>query len=540
MLKNALNFLKKTRSVTATISAALIFFLGYNTYLVDHSLENLKFALSKAENIRTIEDAQKLAPLLDYSLISEITSGRIHPGSFTNIELAKDILTKTKTVSQVNDAKFVLKEVVIRREKQRAWFLFLLDSANKIFLPVTKKFSLIAIQVKVKYIEYRISKEKNKAVLQEQYYKLACLYTQLSKFNLAKLNYRMAISLGPATELARKARFNLAWNDKTRGNLDDSMRQFEELVKTSAKDELDVLSQVQFADVLNKKGDYQRAVDIYEYVVSSGQPGTEISKAVAFKAGYSYLYDLKEYDKAKETFDKLKSISKNEDLGKFIENSVMPSVVAEYRKGGFLPLAEGYRTSSAEKYHEAIKNFDKIIEMSPDDALSFVGKALAYLWLNEPGKALDYASRAVRLLPNNELASVNLVYIYMRLGMYDDAVRESKRLILEIPNSVIGYYNLGYAEVIKGHLENAVVAFGQAIKYNPYFVPAYNNLGWCEWKLKHSASAIEAFEKAVQIDPRFFDAVFNLAVAYNHIGRYEDAAKLFKKVLEIKPDYKAK
>jgi len=529
-------FIKKTYKISAAVVGVVVFFLVYHIYLVDNSLNNLRLTLDRANEVKTFKDAKRLADMLDYSLITEVTRTRIEASSFSRIELAKDILNKTQDISQLDDARFVLQEVVAEKEKARSPFLVALDKINKIFAPFSRKFAQVKLAGRIKSLQYTISVTQDKVKLQKQYYELASLYTELLRFHDARLAYQEVMALDPRSDLARKSQFNIAWNEKKLGNLADSEKTFLELAKTMPKSDLGILSQFQVADILSKKGNYAQAIDVYRQVAFK-QPESELGKIAEFKTGYTYLYDLKDYAKAKDTFDKLKVSTAGTNISVYIGNKAIPAVLAQYRQEGFRPLIDGYKTSALSKYEEALKIFDKILALAPRDSTTFAGKALAYLWLNDPDKALNFAREAIRFSPKDEISSANLTYIYIQLKMYDEAIKESKRLISDFPNSLISYYNLGYSCVMTNQLEDAVYAFKEAVRIDPTFVMAYNNLGWCNWKLKRPALAIEAFEKAVKLDPSFFDALFNLAVVYNHIGRYNDARRLFMRVLELKPTH---
>ena len=534
MIRGIISFLKQTYKIVTVTMAVVIFFLVYHIYLVDHSLDNLRLALDRAGEVKTFEDAKRLAYMLDYSIISEVTQRQIQVSTFSRIELAKDILNKTQDISQLEDARFVLREAVVEKEKSRPPFLVALDRVNKIFAPLSQKFAWIKMEGRIKSLELMISLTQDKAMLQKQYYELAGLYTGLSHFKRANKIYQKVIALSPQTDLAKKSQFNIAWNEKKQGNLAESEEAFEKLAKIAPNSDLGVLSQFQVADILNKKGSYNEAVDLYQ-AVALNQPKTELAQIAEFKRGYTYLYDLKDYKKAKETFDSLKIFARGSNLNKYIDNKALPNVLNRYRREGFLPLIEGYKGSSSLKYKEALKTFDEILVMSPDDGVVFAGKALAYFWLDDPDKAIQFAKKAVKSSPRNEIASANLAYIYIRLKLFEEAISESKRFIADAPGSVMGYYNLGIGYVMTNKLEEAVTAFRKAIKVDPRFVMAYNNLGWCCWRLRRHALAIEAFEKAVKLNPNFFDALFNLAVVYNSIDRYEEAKKLFTKVLKLEP-----
>lgn len=533
MVNLIINFLKKSYKILVVILAAILFFLGYNTYLIDRSLVNLRFALDRISDVKTLEDAKELASILDYSLFTEVSSSDLKTSKISRIELVKDILTNPKSTSQLEVAKYTLKNLIESKEKERPPMLVILD---KIFALRAAKVAKGKLENQVKYLKEKLVTLKDKDELQEVYFELANIYTQLLEFDKAKETYRTVIELDPEAKLAKRSQFNLAWNEKLQGNLDEAIKMFENLSQTAGEEKLITFSKYQMAEIYKKKGDYLKAVAIYQEIAGQ-QYDEDLSNMAWLQTGYTYLYDLKEYEKTKEIFDRTKELLKGTEVARQIEKIALPEVLIQYREAGFKLLKEGYEKSLPEKYKEATKFFDKALEIDAKDGLSYIGKALAFLWLNDPDRALGFAKRAVKLLPQDEVASVNLGYIYIQLGIVDEAIIEYKRFISVNPFTVYGYYNLGYAYTIQNRLEDAIYAFTQATKINPKFILAYNNLGWCHWQLNQYNQAIEAFEKALGVNPNFLDALFNISTVYKLIGKYEDAKKRFEKILKIDPTH---
>ncbi len=531
-----ISFLKKTYKVLIVIFAAIIFFLGYNTYLVDRSLANLKITLGKVSDAKTLQDAQRLAAALDYSLITEVTDRQLKASNIARIEMAKDILSSPQDMSQLKDAQFAIQEVIKQKESQRPAILVALDKIGGIFAPAAAKISEAQLEEQAKYLQERIKALKDKDRLQEAYYDLANIYTKIPDFARAKEAYLKAIDLNTSSKLARKCRFILAWNEKRQGNFEKALKDFESLSQAAGEDKLAMLSKYQMADTYRKKGDYQKAAEIYQEVGAEGQD-KDLASLAEFRAGYTYLYDLKDYEKARQIFDKVKDEFKGTSISGHIKDTAMPSLLAQYCKEGFILLKQGYESSNLEKYKEAQRYFDQALQAEPDNGTAYTGKALASLWLNDREKAIEFARRAVELAPNKEITSVNLGFIYLRLGLVDEAIKEYQRFIATNPFTANGYYNLGYAYIVQNKLNEAVVAFHQAGKINPKLAYAYNNKGWCLWKLGRYAEAVEAFQSAIVSKPDFVDARFNLGAVYRMLGRYRDAKTNFSDILKIDSQY---
>ena len=529
-----LSLLKKTYKILIVLVLAIIFFLGYNIYLIDHSLVNLKITLNKVNNAKTLEEVKKLASALDYSLLTEISSQKLQSGSIAKIELAKDILSNSQDTSRLQDVKFALQEVIKQREKERPAVLVVLDKVASVVTTGIKNISKPKLEDQARSLKERIETLRGKDELQTAYYELGNIYTQLSDFSKAKDAYEKAIALNPESNLAKKSQFNLSWDEKQQGNLDEAIKGFEKLAESSGEERFLNFSKYQIAEIYRKKGDYEKAIAVYQEIASKGGD-REIAQLSNFQVANTFLYDLKEPDKAREAFEKTKALFKGSNIAAYIEEMMVPHIVSWYCAEGFRLLQEGYKFSYTEKYKEADSYFDKAIEINPRHADSFTGKAICFLYSKNLDKALEFARKAVELSPYDETASVNLGYIYIEMGMINKAIIECKRFIAVDPKSYYSYYNLGCAYVTQNRIQEAIPLFLQVTKINPQFVFAHNNQGWCLWYTGKYGEALEAFERAVQIDPKFVDALFNLGVTYEAIGRYRDAKEKFIAVLEVDP-----
>ena len=528
--------LKKTYIVLIVLALVVIFFLGYNMYLIDYSLANLKLALNQVNDIKTSEEAKNLASALDYSLFNEIASETLQSGNIAKIELAKDILNKSQDANRLKDVKFALQEVIKQKEKERSAVLIALDKLSSLVAPGERKISKAKLEGQARDSREKIGTLSDRDELQNAYYVLANTYTQLSEFEKAKEAYERAIALNLDSNLAKKSRFNLAWNEKNRGNLDEAIKEFEKLSQTPGEEKLASFSKYQLAETYRKKEDYEKAVTIYREIAGENKELAQISN---LQTGTTLLYDLKQSDKAKEVFDESKTLFKGTDFAAHTEDTMTARLVSQYRIEGFKLLGESYGSGSSYgvRYRDAVAYFDKALAIDPGDAVSYAGKAICLLSLNEPDKALEFARKAVELAPDNEISSVNLGYIYTEMNMANKAITECKRFISLNLNSSYSYYNLGRAYAGQSRIEEAISALRQATKINPQFAFAYNNLGWCLWQLGNYGEAIEAFENALRLQPKFLDALFNLGATYEVIDRYEDAKRKFQAVLEINPQY---
>lgn len=553
--------IKKTYKILVVIVVMIIFFWGYNVCILDRSLANLRLVLDNIKNIQKLKEAkglsgfldvdllnrvkvlsrlqrkaQRLASALQYLLLQEITNEKFPNTNLLMLELVKDYLVKLKSISQIEDAKFILKEIIEQKEKQRQPVLLFLDKINSAVVPRVMGIPKRKLQRQLGILQERLSMEKDNVSLQDSYYKLGNTYIQLLEFKRAKEAYRKAIDLNPRPNLALKFQFNLAWIEKFQGNLDEAIKQYGVLFQSAEQQEVAFFSQYQIADSLSKKGEYGRAIAIYQQIFVR-QPGQGLAQLICFQLNYNYLYNLKDYGQTKKILQESRELFKGSALATYIENEMIPNLAIEQRKEGFGLLSDGYKLYLPEKYKQAQDLFDRALEINAGDGISYSGKALISLWLNNPDEALRLAREGVKLSPRDEITSVNLGYIYLQLNLVDEAITEYRRLISINPSTWRSYYNLGCAYAAQNKFVKAALAFRKATRIDPKFTPAFNNQGLCLWWMKEYAEAIKVLKKATEIDPDFLDALFNLGSAYKIMGRYREAKNEFEKILKINSAY---
>lgn len=533
-VRKVLPVFKRTYKIVIVFILAILFFLGYNTYLVDRSLENLKKTLENVKNVQSPDDVRNLVSSLDYALLAELSSGQVNSSNIARIELAKDILSKATDSTQLEDAKFALRQVIKQKESQRPAILTALDKINTIFNPAPAESPSSEMSSEVQQLEEKVKKLNNRQDLQEAYQRLGNICSVLSDFDKAKEAYEKALSYAPSSEQADKIRFNIAWNERRRGNQEAAIAGFEQIARNSKDENLVSLSWYQIAEIYKVKGDYQKAIAIYQSIAKDNKSNM-LAQLSELQAANTFLYDLKDPARAREVFKKTEETFQGTDIAEYLKVNAIPKIISQYRSEGFLLLDEAKRYEQVEKYKEAVRYFDKALEINPNDSESYAGKAVVYLWMNDPDTALQFAKKAVQLAPDNEAAITNLGYIYIQLGITSEAITEYKRFLANNPFSAHCYYNLGYAYAIGSRTREAADAFKSAIRINPKFASAYNNLGWCLWSEGKYSEALSAFERASQLQPKYVDAIYNLGEVYRVLGRYEEARKQYEAAVKIDP-----
>jgi tetratricopeptide (TPR) repeat protein len=201
--------------------------------------------------------------------------------------------------------------------------------------------------------------------------------------------------------------------------------------------------------------------------------------------------------KAKEA-EALKEIGKGEgekvSREKYAKTDNGLNAVDWFKKGYLLRY-------SAKNNQEAMKAFDKAIEIEPNFARAYAGRAA----------------------------------IYNDWGQYQQGLRESERAIKLDPTLPWGFNTRGWAHIGLLNYQKAIEDLNKAIELDPNYVSAYIHRSWAYFMLKNYNQALEDANKAIEIDPEFSAAYFRRGRALASLNKFQDAIKDFDKAIELDP-----
>ena len=240
----------------------------------------------------------------------------------------------------------------------------------------------------------------------------------------------------------------------------------------------------------------------------------DYDKAIQFNP-----YDEKYYDTRGNAYNELGQYERAiQDFNKAIE--LNPNLAqAYYNRGNAYVYLD--------QYERAIRDFNKVIEL-PDFAGGYNFRGLAYDYLGDfeheksnydkAGEQYEHAiinyEKAIQLNPNNADYYYNRGNTYFKLGRYK-----------------------GYAESWLRPYENAILDYSKVVQFNPKDADAYNNRGVAYNNLRQYEQAIQDFDKVIQLDPNYAMAYNNRGFAYGNLDQYEQAIKDFDKAIQLNPNY---
>ena len=163
-------------------------------------------------------------------------------------------------------------------------------------------------------------------------------------------------------------------------------------------------------------------------------------------------------------------------------------------------------------HKDAIADYDRAIELNPQDAIAYNSRGTAKDNMGNYEDAIADYDRAIEFDPKYAMAYGNRGNTKSKLGNYEDAVVDINRAIELNPQDATAYGNLGNTKLQMADYEGSIAAADRAIELNPQDARAYSIRGTVKTKTENFEGAIADYDRALEIDPKYTKAVHNRAI----------------------------
>ena len=217
----------------------------------------------------------------------------------------------------------------------------------------------------------------------------------------------------------------------------------------------------------------------------------EYAKRLEGKVESSYIdvnltkiyYNLGQKEKAFELFDE--AISKEPDnINLLIE------------KADYIP---------GEDYEEALKIYDRVLEINPNYADAYYQKSILSVYAKDEENAMRYAKKAVEMDCNNVKYQYNLAKMYSYIEDYDKAIDCAKFALSITPDDVDKYWFIGRMYLLKGDAQSAITYYKEILAINPNDFAVLSGIANNLSAYNHPKYAYEYYQKAFRINPYDYD-----------------------------------
>ena len=193
------------------------------------------------------------------------------------------------------------------------------------------------------------------------------------------------------------------------------------------------------------------------------------------------------------------------------------------------------------KYDLAVQEFQRSVQIDPNNEDGLRGEADAYVKLGNPASAEAAFRKAISLRPNYWGVYSWLGVFYYTQARYEDAITEFRKVTELAPLNYRGYSNLGAMYVAQGMYAKAIEFLNKSIEIRPN-LEAFNNLGNAYFQLRRFSDAADAFQRGLTLDDSDWllwgnlgDSLFWSGRRSQAITAYQKAIAQAEKKLEVNP-----
>jgi len=211
------------------------------------------------------------------------------------------------------------------------------------------------------------------------------------------------------------------------------------------------------------------------------------------------------------------------------------NALAQYFSNG--RNAKDFFVQAMDKYDKAdfdgaIVDFSQAIQLKPDYAQAYMGRAMAYKRLGDLENQITELRKAAELLQKQGDTEAYQTTI--------DLIKVTQDLIDSIrsnPNSKLAFaqffLNKGIEEWKKGDFVQAIAGFNLVIRLNPNDASAYLFRGNAYGQLKEYQKAIADYTQAIRLDPNYADAYNLRGLVYEMSGNRQKAIADLQKAANL-------
>lgn len=202
-------------------------------------------------------------------------------------------------------------------------------------------------------------------------------------------------------------------------------------------------------------------------------------------------------------------------------------------------LTEGNINKNLERYEDAIADYNRAINLSPNDYFAYIDRGTVYRTLKQYQSAIEDFSQAIKLGHHNSyLAYANRGYTYGLIENHQNALSDYNIAINLKPNTVSVLQQ-------RGHLYNfefkkytkALSDYDKVLELEPQNTEVYIARGMLYHALKNYSKAISDYERALELNALLgYAALNNLGLIQYELNNPEKAIAYWRKTLKINRD----
>ncbi len=221
------------------------------------------------------------------------------------------------------------------------------------------------------------------------------------------------------------------------------------------------------------EGSYSKAILAYNMAIkgNSGNILARINRGIAYYYDYQFERAFSDLDEAINVINPYLNYAK------------------AYHFRGQIYAKQG-------NLNQAVSDYNKAIDINPDDPIQYFNRGQAYKWKHQLELALSDYSKAIELYPTYVSAYIYRAFIYDTKNEFDLAVADLEKAIEISPETASIHASLAIIYYKMGEYEQAMPHIDKAISLNPDNGSLYSTRASIYLKLNRDDEAWDDLHKA--------------------------------------------
>ena len=186
-----------------------------------------------------------------------------------------------------------------------------------------------------------------------------------------------------------------------------------------------------------------------------------------------------------------------------------------------------------EKYDEALKDFERVIEIEPEDATAYLNKGTVFYYQQKYDEAEVLFNKSLKMDDKLDFAYNNLGLLSLQKKDYEKAMKYFNKAIDIRPSAPYYLNNRGYTNLMLNNFEEARKDIDKSLLYDGKNPWALRNIGIYFYKSgTDTGKGIAYLKKALELKPDLELIHFYLGEAYLAENNKEQACEEWNLSLE--------
>ncbi len=503
------------------------FFVFYNAYLVDRSLETLNVSLEETANAQGATSVEAVSILLKSVLLSEVSRPTLDLGSVTALDMASTIADESRSFHQLKSSQAALEVMVQKKTDARFFLLQWLDQLNR----EVQRIFLFVEKMVFRFVKGVV--EKPQPIVRYDLLRQAKALERSGDLGAAQKAYADFVNSNQRAEGIGLIKIRLAFIEMKLGRYDDAKKSLSEISSASNITEIKVARNLRF-QIEKLEQLYKKRAEFTKNQAGLQDPQSLQQSYYQLGLMSTELYDLKG---AQEAFKRVIDLDPDSEIaGKARFNlGFAYKLGSQIRESGNIFAALSQKAVSSDYQTASVIQMASVKKLEGD----FAGAAQL---LEEAAAASTDAVTAV-------LSQARAGYIYL-YNLNDTrrsqeafekarqlAARGKKARIIEIQRfDVIPLREYAFDLFERGKFPEAKDAFQTVLKADKNDAWSHSGLALIYQLEGDQKQAAEFAERGYKIQPDFYTTAA-LAYVEEQLGHLDRAIMLNQRSIKDNPDY---